>query len=62
MSKPSLRKLGKTASIFVLCLVASTLSLWGQNGPQGKILGGYFEECKLLLYADQMTHLSINPI
>jgi chitinase len=44
MSKQSLRKAGKTASIFVLCLVGSTLSLRGQDEPQSKIMGGYFEE------------------
>jgi chitinase len=35
---------GKAASVLVLCLMASTMSLRGQNGREGKIMGGYFEE------------------
>lgn len=35
---------GKAASVLVLCLMASTMSLRGQNGHEGKIMGGYFEE------------------
>ena len=44
MSRQSLRNIGKTAFALALCLIASTGSLSGQKGPQGKILGGYFEE------------------
>ena len=44
MSKLSLRNVGTAALLFVFCLMASTLSLRGQDRPQGKILGGYFEE------------------
>ena len=35
---------GKAASVLVLCLMAFTMSLRGQNGHEGKIMGGYFEE------------------
>ena len=35
---------GKAASVLVLCLMASSMSLGGQNGREGKIMGGYFEE------------------
>ena len=44
MCKQSLRNAGKVASIFVLCLMASTLSLRGEDEREGKIVGGYFEE------------------
>jgi chitinase len=35
---------GKAASVLVLCLMASTMSLRGQDGREGKVMGGYFEE------------------
>ena len=35
---------GKAASVLVLCLMAFTMSLRGQNGHEGKVMGGYFEE------------------
>jgi chitinase len=35
---------GKAASVLVLCLMASTMSMRGQEGREGKIMGGYFEE------------------
>ena len=35
---------GKAASVLVLCLMAFTMSVRGQNGHEGKIMGGYFEE------------------
>jgi chitinase len=35
---------GKAASVLVLCLMASTISLRGQDGREGKVMGGYFEE------------------
>jgi chitinase len=44
MFKQSLRKAGKTASILILCLMASTYSLRGEDKQEGKIMGGYFEE------------------
>ena len=44
MSRPSLRNFGKKAFALTVCLIGSTLSLSGQDEPQGKILGGYFEE------------------
>jgi chitinase len=34
----------KTASVLVLCLMAFTMSLRGQDGREGKVMGGYFEE------------------
>ena len=44
MFKQSSPNAGKTASVLVLCLMASTLSLRGQDGREDKIMGGYFEE------------------
>src|SRR5579859_1103737 len=44
MFKQSLRKAGKTAFILILCLMASTYSLRGEDKQEGKIIGGYFEE------------------
>ena len=44
MSKQLLRSAGKCAFLSVICLMASTLPMRGQNRPQGKIVGGYFEE------------------
>lgn len=44
MFKQSLRKMGKTASILILCLMASALSLRAEDEHEGKIVGGYFEE------------------
>jgi chitinase len=35
---------GKAASVLVLCLMASTMAMRGQEGREGKIMGGYFEE------------------
>ena len=35
---------GKAASVLVLCLMASTMSLRGQDAREGKVMGGYFEE------------------
>src|ERR1700733_14689686 len=35
---------GKAASVPVLCLMAFTMSLRGQDSQEGKIMGGYFEE------------------
>src|SRR5260370_39301292 len=34
----------KTASVLVLCLMASTLSLRAEDRRDSKIMGGYFEE------------------
>src|SRR3954471_9537839 len=59
----------KTASVLVLCLIASTLSLRGQDRHDGKIMGGYFEEWSIYGanynianlqqngVADKLTHL-----
>lgn len=44
MSSLSSRNIAKTASALVFCLIASTLASFAQSAPQGKILGGYFEE------------------
>ena len=44
MFKQSLTNAGKTASVLVLCLMASTLSLRAEDRRDGKIMGGYFEE------------------
>jgi chitinase len=69
MSKQSSTNAGKTASLLVLCLMASTMSLWGQDGREGKIMGGYFEEWSIYGsnynianlqqngVADKLTHL-----
>jgi chitinase len=59
----------KTASVLVLCLMASTLSLRAQDRRDGKIMGGYFEEWSIYGanynianlqqngVADKLTHL-----
>jgi len=69
MFKQSSPNAGKTASVLVLCLMASTLSLRGQDGRAGKIMGGYFEEWSIYGanynianlqqngVADKLTHL-----
>ena len=44
MFKQRLQNTGKTASVLVLCLMASALTLRGQDNREGKIMGGYFEE------------------
>jgi chitinase len=59
----------KTAFVLVLCLMASALSLRGQDRHDGKIMGGYFEEWSIYGanynianlqqngVADKLTHL-----
>jgi chitinase len=69
MFKQSSPNAGKTVSVLVLCLMASTLFLRGQDGREGKVLGGYFEEWSIYGanyniaslqqngVADKLTHL-----
>jgi chitinase len=62
MPKHSLLKAGKTVLTIGLFLLASTLSLSGQEEGQGKILGGYFEEWSIYYAGYNIANLQHNGV
>jgi chitinase len=62
MPKQSLLRAGKTVLTTGLFLLASTLSLSGQEEGQGKILGGYFEEWGIYYAGYNIANLQHNGV
>jgi chitinase len=62
MFKLSSKNARKAVSVLFLCLMASTLSLRGENSRDGKILGGYFEEWSIYYAGYNIANLQQNGV